>query len=40
MMPPHITRVEPAQGEPLAGDVITVHGYSLRYQVRSEPFGT
>jgi hypothetical protein len=31
VMPPHITRLEPAPGEPLTGDVITVHGYSLRY---------
>jgi len=40
MTPPHITRLEPARGEPLAGDVITVHSYSLRCQVRSEHSGT
>lgn len=31
MMPPHVNRIEPADGEVLQEDVITVHGYTLRY---------
>jgi hypothetical protein len=31
LMPPHVSHTVPAPGEPLQGDTIVFHGYSLEY---------